>query len=234
MTEQVAEVWLATARAFVAFLIAFLLTRILNKQYMARLTYFDFTLAVSIGALVGHVTNDYEEPFWAVVAPVLIFGGLGLAISWMALRFMPARAFLEGCPTVLIENGKVLDQNMRRLRYNLDELQSQLRTQGIFDITRVEFAVLEPGGHLSVLPKSQHRPLTPADLQVPTSYEGLAIELVMDGKLVQKSLLSHGLSDAWVTEQLRSRGYDQISDVFLAVLTSRGDLFIDPYKDRHQ
>lgn len=224
------DIMAAAARSLIAFALAFFVTRTLSKQHMARLTYFDFTMAVCIGALIGHITNDYKEPFFAVVSPVVIFAALVLLIGWIALVYRPARSFLEGQPTVLIQNGKVLDRNMRRLRYNLDELNSQLRTKGFFDIGLVEFAILEPGGHLSVLPKSQHRPLTPDDLRVPTQYEGLSIELIMDGKLIRQNLDQNGLKESWLTTEIKSRGYD-VADVYFAVLNSRGELFVDPFKD---
>lgn len=99
----------------------------------------------------------------------------------------------------MIENGKVLDQNMRRMRYNLDELNSHLRTCGFFDIDHVEYAILEPSGHLSVRPKSQHRPLTPADLKLPTQYEGLSIELILDGRVIHPNLDQNRLTESWRT-----------------------------------
>ncbi len=231
VNQGMGEVLVASGRAFVAFVLAFFATRTLSKQFMARLTYFDFTLAVCIGALVGHVSNDVKEPFWVVAVPVVVFAGLAVIIGYIAMRFRPVRAFLEGQPTVLIQNGKILDSNMRRLRYNLDELNSQLRCNGTFDISHVEIAILEPGGHLSVLPKSQYRPLTPADMKVPTQYEGLAIELIMDGKVVHQNLDQNRLSVAWLTGELQSRGYRRVEDIYFAVLNSKGQLFIDTYAD---
>lgn len=212
-------------------MLAFSVTRILSKQYMARLTYFDFTLAVCIGALVGHVANDFRDSVWAVASPVIIFTVLAFIISWIAMVYRPVRGFLEGQPTVLIQNGRLLDGNMRRLRYNLDELNSQLRRNGYFDINHVEYAILEPGGHLSVLPKSQHRPLTPADLKVATEYEGMAIELIMDGQVIQRNLDENRLTVSWLMTELEGRGYERLSDVYFAVLNSKGELFVDPYRD---
>lgn len=228
------DVLLASGRALIAFALAFIVTKTLSKQHMARLTYFDFTLAISIGALVGHITNDFKEDLWTVSSPVVVFSALAVLIGWVAMRFRPVRAFLEGEPTVLIQNGKVLDQNMRRLRYNLDELNSQLRTAGSFDIAHVEFAILEPGGHLSVLPKSQHRPLTPADLSISTKYEGVGIELIMDGQVIRQNLAQNQLTESWLREQIESRGYARVSDIYFAVLNSKGEVFIDAYHDRIQ
>lgn len=206
-------------------------TRILNKQYVARLTYFDFTLGVILGALVGHIPNDFKVPFWPVVMPLVIVTVMGVLIGWIALRFEAVRHLLQGEPTVLIQNGKLLDENMRRLRYNLDQMNSQLRASGVWDLAHVEFAVLEPGGQLSVQLKSQHRPVTPSDLGLSTRYEGMPIELVMDGTVIHKNLQENRLSERWLTEQLRRRGVDDLQKVYYAVLNTRGDLFVDLYTD---
>jgi uncharacterized membrane protein YcaP (DUF421 family) len=152
---------------------------------------------------------------------------LGVLVGWLAMRFQGIRHLLEGEPTVLIQNGKILEDNMRRIRYNQDQLNSQLRMSGIFDVSHVEFAVLEPGGRVSVLPKSQHRPVTPADLGVSTKYEGMTIELIMDGKIVDKNLQENGLDRVWLQERLTERGIQDTSLVHFAVLNSKGEVFVD-------
>lgn len=221
----------ATWRTVIAFALALAVTRYLNKQFVARMTYFDFTLGVMIGSLVGHIPNDYQAPFFPVIIPVLVVGALGIITGYIAIRFEPIRHLMQGEPTVLIQNGKVLEENMRRLRYSLDQLNSQLRVSGVFQIDQVEFAVLEPGGQLSVQLRSQHRPVTPSDLRLATHYEGMAIELIMDGQVIEKNLRENGLSETWLQEKLIERSIYSIAEVFYAVLDTRGRLFIDRYQD---
>jgi uncharacterized membrane protein YcaP (DUF421 family) len=221
----------ASWRTLIAIVLAMVATRLLNKQFVARLTYFDFTLGVIIGSLVGHIPNDYQQPFWPVVIPLLLVTALGILIGWLAAKFEPIRHLLQGEPTVLIQNGKLLDDNMRRLRYNLDQLNSQLRAAGVWDVAQVEFAVLEPGGRLSVLLKSQYKPVTPHDLNMSTRYDGMAIELIMDGNIVHKNLKENGLSEDWLHEELRRRGITNPSDVYFACLNTRGEVYTDLFHD---
>jgi uncharacterized membrane protein YcaP (DUF421 family) len=226
------DIWHATWRAVLGILMALLVTRYLNKQFVARLTYFDFTLGVLVGSLAGHIPNDYRQPLFPVAVPLLVVMVVGIIIGWVAMRYERFRHLLEGEPTVIIQNGKLLEDNMRRLRYNLDQLNSQLRTKGIWDVAHVEFAVLEPGGGLSVLPKSQHKPVTPADLHIPTRYDGMPIELIMDGTVIHKNLQENNLSEEWLRGKLAERGIDDPANVFFAVLNTRGDIFVDLYDDR--
>lgn len=221
----------AAGRTAIAFVMVLWATRILNKQFVGGKTYFDFTVGVTIGSLVAHVPNDYKEPFWIVAVPVLVVTGMGLLVGWIALKFEKVRHLMQGEPTVVIQNGRILEDNMRRLRYNQDQLKSQLRSAGQFDLENVEFAVLEPGGQLSVQPRSQHRPVTPSDLQIPTQYEGLPVELIVDGKVVWKNLRENHLNAAWLEEQLRAHDVDAPDQVYYAVLNTRGKVFIDLYQD---
>ncbi|HEY3366429.1 MAG TPA: DUF421 domain-containing protein [Symbiobacteriaceae bacterium] len=228
------DILVASERAAVAFILVMGATRLLNKQFVARLTYFDFTVGVTVGSLVGHLPNDYNQPFWPVAMPIVVITALGILTSWLAMRLSRFRAVLQGQPTVLIQNGKILEQNMRGLRYNMDQLDSQLRMSGIFDMAHVEFAVLEPGGQLSVLPKSQYRPVTPADLNLATHYEGMGIELIMDGTIIQKNLRENGLTADWLRRCLQERDIHDPALVYYAVLNTRGELFVDLYADRLQ
>lgn len=101
---------------------------------------------------------------------------------------------LAGESTILINNGKILENTMRKLNYSFDDLVQQLRQENVFDISKVEFAILEPSGELSILLKSQHNPVTPQDLNVSTHYEGLATEVVLDGKIIESNLSQRNLN----------------------------------------
>lgn len=108
-------------------------------------------------------------------------------ISYLALKSKKLRSIICGKPTIMVENGKINWENFRDNLYNLDDLQEQLRTKGFFDLQDVEFALLETNGSLSVLPKADRRPLTPADMKIDPGYEGLSLPLIMDGEIRRKT-----------------------------------------------
>ncbi|MBC7324230.1 MAG: DUF421 domain-containing protein, partial [Moorella sp. (in: Bacteria)] len=138
---------------------------------------------------------------------------------------------ISGEPTVVVHNGKILEGNMKKMRYNLDELAMQLRQKNVFDIADVEYAILEPDGDLSILLKSQKRPLTPADLRLPTRYEGVPTELVMDGEILFQNLEQNKLDEKWLIQQLQAQGVHDISQVDYAVLRSNGSLYVNLKED---
>ena len=133
---------------------------------------------------------------------------------------------------IVIENGKILEDNLKRIRIPIDELISELRTQGVFNIADVEFALFEPGGKISVQKKSQKQPLTPSDINLATQYDGLPTNLVMDGLILYDALRSLNLSKAWLSYQLGKQNINDISEISLAQLDTRGNLYVDLKGDK--
>jgi uncharacterized membrane protein YcaP (DUF421 family) len=139
--------------------------------------------------------------------------------------------FMGGQPTIVIMNGQIMEEAMKTMRYRLSDLLEQLRLKDVFDITQVEFAIVETNGQLSVLKKSQYQPVSPKDLAVPTSYQGISVELIFNGILVEQNLKDLNLNRQWLEGKLHQMGIDAIADVFLASLDTEGTLYVDTYKD---
>lgn len=120
---------------------------------------------------------------------------------------------------------------MGQMRYNLDDLMTQLRSKNVFNINDVEYAILETSGDLSVLLKSQSQPVTPKDLQITTQYQGVPAELIVDGEIIRQNLDQNKLSERWLTDQLRMQGIYNPGEVAYASLDSSGKLYIDRRAD---
>lgn len=226
---DIIEVTLQTLLAFGAI---FIYTRILGKQQIGQLTFFEYITGITFGSIAGVLATDVG-PLKTVLhfVSLTVFAGLTLLMGYLTLESRPARKLISGEPTVVVHNGKILEENLKKMRYNTDELLMQLREKDIFQLGDVEYAILEPNGSLSVLPKSQKRPLTPQDLGMPTSYEGVGTELVMDGRILFENLRQVNLDEKWLLDQLRQRGVSDLRQVVLAVLDSGGNLLLDVRED---
>ncbi|MDN5347776.1 MAG: hypothetical protein PWP65_1340 [Clostridia bacterium] len=219
------EVFLQT---FLAFAAIFVYTRILGKQQVGQLTFFEYINGITFGSIAAVLATDIGPGrTWYHFLGLTIFAALTWLMGYASLVNRPARKLISGEPTIVVHNGKILEQNMRKMRYNLDELAMQLREKNIFSISDVEYAILEPDGNLSVLPKSQKRPLTPADLQLPTGYEGMATELIVDGEILFENLKQLGLDENWLLQQLQARGVYDLSQIDLASIDTEGRLYIN-------
>ncbi|GAB6181872.1 DUF421 domain-containing protein [Desulfotomaculum defluvii] len=226
------EIYLEVAlRAIGAYFSLLLVTRLVGKEQLGQLTASDFANAIAIGSIAAEMSFDHKENFIYYIIPIIIFGSLTYINNLLSLKFRPVRKLLEGEPVIVIQNGKILENNIRKERYNLDNLVMQLREKNVFNIANVEFAVLEPNGRLSVLIKSNRQPLTASDLNISTQYQGLSSEIIVDGKLIMKNLKQHGLTQQWLCEQLSLQGIHRIEDVSLASLDTSGNLYVDKYTD---
>ncbi len=219
-------------RSIGAFILILLVTRLLGKSQVNQLTVADFINAIVIGAIAGSLVVELGESGYYYAFGLLVFGLLTIGAEYIALKYRPARKLMEGEPTVVIHNGKILEDNMKKLLYNTDNLTMQLREQGIFNIADVEFAVAEPNGSLSVLPKADKLPPTASDMNIPVSYQGIPSELIQDGKIIEQNLLQNNLDEEWLFRELEKQGITAVSDVNFASLDSDGNLYVDLKRDK--
>jgi uncharacterized membrane protein YcaP (DUF421 family) len=133
---------------------------------------------------------------------------------------------VESEPLIIIQKGNVNDKNMAKSRYHIGDLLMQLRDKDVFDITEVEFAILEPNGDLSVLKKSQYNSITPKDLSIPTKDKGLMTELIINGEIMLPQLKMLHLDVEWLLNQLKTKSIKNIEDVIVAILQTDGQLYI--------
>lgn len=218
-------------RALGAFIAVILVTRLVGKSQMGQLTVTDFVNGIVVGSLAAALAVDVRTPAVYYFTGIAVFSSLTVGLEWLTMKSRPVRKILEDEPTIVIHNGKILENKMRNMRYHLDELMMQLRAKGAFNIADVEFAVLEPDGELSVQLKSQKRPVTAADLNIPTGYEGLPSELIMDGTVIEQNLVQNNLDEEWLFRELEKQGVRSAQDVMYASLDSGGNLYLDLRED---
>lgn len=218
-------------KALIAFVVILIMARWLNKEQLSQLTFYDWIVGITIGSMAANLTNEPEGRILEHVVILVVFSAAAYLTGMMTVKSRPLRKLIEGEPTVVIHNGRILEHNMAKLHYNVDNLLNQLREKNVFNIEDVEFALLEGNGGLSVLLKSQKRPLTPSDLGIPTSYEGLSSEIIVDGQVIYQNLKQNNLDEQWLIAELRKRGYNSPRDIVLATLSSDGELYIDNKKD---
>ena len=215
-------------RTAILYLIVVAVMRIMGKRQIGELQPFELATAIMISELAAVPMQDMGIPLINGILPILVLMIGQFMISFIALKSSAARNIICGKPTVLIENGKIVEENLRKEIYNLSDLLEQLRINNTHNISDVEFAILETSGQLSVIPKSQKRPVTPADLNIPTNYEGMPLDLVLDGVINYKNLEEASLDEEWLYTELKKKGLHSPKDVFFASLDSDGNFYCQP------
>lgn len=213
------------ARTLILFSIVVITMRIMGKRQIGELQPFELAVAILISELAAVPMQDTGIPLVNGIIPILTLLITQMSLSFISLKSTKARGIICGRPSILISNGKIQEKELRKEMYTLNDLLEQLRINNIPNIADVEFAILETNGQLSVIPKSQKRPVIAEDLNIPTNYEGLPIDLIVDGAINEENLIKFNLSHEWLKEQFNKLGVDNLKEVLFASLDSQGKIY---------
>lgn len=208
--------------------------RLMGKREIGQLSAIDFVVAIVIAELAAIPLGDLKIPLIHGILPIAILALAQIGLSLLCLKSNKFRRIIYGKPNVLIANGKIQENEMRKARYNIDDLLTQLRERNVFNVADVEFAVLETSGQLTVSLKAQKRPLSAEDLAIKTNYEGLPLTLIDDGEINYEGLKEAKLDLNWLERELKKRNIHSVEDVFYASMDSSGQIYIvEKERDPH-
>ena len=193
-----------------------LVIRLLGKRQVGQMEPSEFVVTMLIANLASVPLEDWSIPVWGGLVPMGIVFVCERVISLLCLRSIRARRVLCGKPVILIENGHLLEENLRRTRVNLDELSGHLREQGVLDMESVQFAILETNGSISVFP-----------YPTPPQKQELPYTVISDGKILSANLRLLGREEAWLRKKLHGKGL-RPEQVLLMTATRSGQCAVFP------
>ncbi len=218
-------------RSVISFFSLLIFARILGKEQISQLTFFDYVLGITIGSIAATLSTDLSSRAWPHWISLFTWAALGFIVELLTLKFRYAAKFLEGEPTIVIMNGRIMEDALRKMRIRASDVLELLRSRDVFDLNQVDFAILESNGQISVLRKPEHLPLTPKDMNIPAAPTCISTELIYDGIVFEENLRQLGKDRKWLAEQLRMKGIASSDEVFMATLDKAGSLYIDTYND---
>lgn len=200
----------------VGFIALIILTKLLGKTQISQLTPFDFISALILGELVGNAVYDKHVHVGYILFATVFWGLLMYIAEWVTQKFRKTRTLLEGKPSIVIRNGEIDRDEMKRSKLDINQLLNMLRQKNVFSIREVEYAVLEPNGMISVLKKPNYQTPTRSDLNIPETPVTLAITLISDGEIDKDNLRKTGFTEEWLLDQLKRYNIHDVKDVFYA------------------
>jgi uncharacterized membrane protein YcaP (DUF421 family) len=218
-------------RTILAFIALLVISRILGKQTISNMTLHDFATGITMGAIAANLAFNEKYPALYLFLCLVVLTLVSYTASLLALKFQKTRHWVAGAPTVIIDKGNLLEGNMRKINYTLDSLNQSLREKDIFNLDEVEYAILETNGQLSIKKKEQFLTVTKQDLHIAVGHSTFPIELVMDGKMMNRNLAANHISEEWLKRKIKAKG-KEVHDIFYAVKTTNGKLIFDYYKDK--
>lgn len=218
--------WEIFLRAILTFIGLLILTLLMGRKQLSQITFFDYTVGITIGSIAAVIAVDASVPVLNGAIALGVWAIMPVLLGFISLKSILFRRLVDGEPRIIIQNGVILNKSMHREKYNMGDLLMQLRDKGVFDISQVDFAILEPNGKLSVLKKPPFQTPTQKDMQIPSEYKGLMLELIIDSQVIPQSLNALGKDLSWLQEQLRGKNVTDIKDVVFAGWPSGGPLYI--------
>jgi uncharacterized membrane protein YcaP (DUF421 family) len=215
-------------RTLILFSLVVIAMRIMGKRQIGQLQPYELAVLIMISALAAIPMEDIAIPLFNSIIPIILLLAFQVLTSFAAQRSERVRAAVSGRPSILIKDGKIMESELRELHLNINDLLEQLRICGYQNISDVEFAVFETNGEVSVIPKSQCRPVQPRDLNLDTVYEGLPHPLIVDGNVNYENLGKVNLDELWLKNELAKFGIADLKEVLFASLDTEGKLYFQP------
>ena len=201
-------------RTFLFYFALIAVIRLLGKRQVGQMEPSEFVVTMLIANLASVPLEDWSIPVWGGLVPMGIVFVCERLISLLCLKSIRARRLLCGKPVILIENGRLVEENLRRTRVNLDELSGHLREQGVLSVEKVQYAILETNGSVTVFPFTQHK-------------QELPYTVISDGRILTGNLALLGRDEQWLRQKLHGKGLTP-GQVLLMTLTQSGDIAVFP------
>ncbi len=211
--------------------ILFLIAKVIGHKQVAQLEFFDYITGITIGSIAAELATTLDKPWWKPMISMLIFGLITVALSVITRRFARSRKFINGTPTIVMNDGKLYRENMKKAKLELSEFLLLCRQEGYFNLNDIQTAIFEYNGKLSILPVSTKRPLNPEDMELNPKPEHIGTEIIMDGRVMDDNLKRKGLNDDWLQKELKKQSYKSAKEIFLGICYDENQLTLFPMKD---
>ena len=200
----------------------FIITKIMGHKQVAQLDFFDYVSGITIGSIGAELATELDAPYKPLIA-LCVWDGVSLLLNLLARKLPKTRKYINGTPTILMNEGKLYRKNLKKAKLDLSEFMLLCREQGYFDLDEIQTAIFEHNGKVSVLPKAANRPATPEDLKITAKATHIGVEVIMDGRIMGENLTRMGRDANWLHKQLRAQGYTDAKEIFLGIYHKEED-----------
>ncbi|WP_028782117.1 DUF421 domain-containing protein [Thalassobacillus devorans] len=221
-------------RLALAFITLLALTRLMGRKEISQMTFFNFISAISIGTIGASLAIDSTLSVRNGLIALIAWSAFTIALGYLDIKSKPVRTAIEGQPLIVIRNGKIMENELRKTRLDMDALHVLLRKKNVFSVSDVDYAIFETDGTLSVLKHQAKQPLTKGDSNTPlktANISSIPTAVINDGKVNSQNLKKLDLDQKWLDQQLKGAGITSVADVFYAEIQKDGSLYIDTNDD---
>ena len=219
-------------RTTILFFVTAIVLRLMGKRQLAELQPYEVVITLMISDLATLPMGDVETPLLGGVVAIVTLLLLHSLLSVLSFASVKMRALICGRPSVLVRDGKICEDELSRLCFDLSDLMEGIRSAGLIGLHETGCVVLETNGTLSVFPSSDNTPVTRGDQKIPRVYDGIPLTLILDGKVQQRPMRIGGFDTSWLMRILKAHGIDRAEDVLIAALDTQGKLLLQEKGER--
>lgn len=207
-------------RGITSLVVLFFITKLMGKKQVSELSLFDYVIGISIGNFTAEMVMNFDNQYINGIIAITTFGIISYLVSVLTLKSMALRRFIIGVPTVIIEDGKINLNALKKTKLDINDLLEQCRGEGYFDISEISYAILEVNGKLSILPKSDYQVPNLKDLKIKKNKAYLSVNVIIDGVLMENNLKNTNKNLEWLNKELEKQGHTNYENILLATVTN--------------
>lgn len=207
----------------VSLVVLFFITKIMGFRQISEMSFFDYVIGITIGSVAAEMATNIDLEWWKGITAMVIYGGIGVLLSIITQKSIMARKFIAGKPIIIMKDGKIIRKNLKKARIEVDDLLTSARGNGYFDLSDIDNAIMETTGKISFQPVAKKRQLNPKDFNFSPEKEGLFINVIMDGKIIEDNLSVAGITKKELENMLKAKG-DKIENIMLATIDLKKQL----------
>lgn len=213
-------------RTGLVLIVLFILTKCMGKKQVSQMNIYDYLIGITIGSIAADISLDIEKNLVAGMLSLIIFGLSGVLVTFLTLKSIKLRRLIVGVPTVLMDDGKIIENHLYKEGIDINDLQEEARKQGYFDLSKINYAILETSGNISFLAKTDELVVTRKDMKIKTNNEGLWGNIIIDGELLENNLCNMNKDKKWLDKELKKRGYDDYKNILLLMVNDHDELIV--------
>lgn len=225
MHKQIIELLDVIMRCLVSLVTLFLVTKMIGKKQVSQFSLFDYVIGISIGNFAAEMAINLESSYLHGTVAVIVFGLVAYLVSVVTMRNLKIRKVIIGEPNILIKDGKILYNSLKKSKFDINDLLEEARINGYFDISEIDYALMEANGKISFLAKPNYQNPTNQDLKIKQNKKGLCINIIIDGQIIKKALKECHKEEKWLMHELKVKGF-KLEEVMLATIDLQNNFIV--------
>ena len=226
------ELLLVIFRSILILIILFGLTKIMGKKQISQMNIYDYLIGITIGNLAADISLNLSHDLINGILSLIIYALSSVLVTYLSLKNLKLRKLFSGTPTILIEKGDILIKNLKKEGIDINNLTEEARLNGYFNLSDIEYAILETNGQISFLPKSINDYVTNKNMKLKTKENELSINLIQDGVIMKNNLDYINKTEEWLKKKIKDKGYKRAEEIFLFIYKNEREITIYDYKKK--